>query len=48
MASIIRNESVAFLPLVLGNCCMGVSEYSASTSFHLPIWLLVQSPYMRR
>ena len=47
IASIISVESVAFLPTVLRNCCIGVIEFSINSFFHLPACGLVQSPYIR-
>ena len=47
MASIIMALSVAFLPVVYANCCLGVTAFSSSVVFHeLRPWL-AQSPYMR-
>ncbi len=45
IASIIKAESVEFLPYVYVNCCMGSSENLCKMAFQEFIELEVQSPY---
>ena len=44
MASMMRAESVAFLPTVFWNCWMGMMEFFSSSSRQRPACGLVQSP----
>jgi hypothetical protein len=37
IASIIMAPSVAFLPVVYANCCIGVMEWFSRHSFHLEV-----------
>ncbi len=47
MASIIIAESVAFLPTVYANCCLGVTAFSSRVVFQPATFWDAQSPYMR-
>ena len=40
----ISELSVAFLPDVYGNCCIGMSECASSARFHPLMLVEVQSP----
>ena len=44
MASMIKEESEAFLPVALLYCCTGWMALSRMTSFQEAIWLVVQLP----
>jgi hypothetical protein len=47
IASMIKAESVAFLPLVKRNCWQGRMESVCNSFFHGASCVVVQSPYAR-